>query len=48
VHAIIEMHEGEPLLDKPSQPPVGAASADDSANGDHADAVREEHMLPGL
>ncbi|KUI29005.1 ferredoxin [Mycobacterium sp. GA-2829] len=48
VHAIIEMHEGEPLHDRPSQPPAGAASVDDAANGDHAAAVREEHMLPGL
>ncbi|MGE2715333.1 ferredoxin [Mycolicibacterium litorale] len=48
VHAIIEMHEGEPVRDRPSQPPAGPASSGDPANGDHAGAVREEHMLPGL
>ncbi|BBY14966.1 ferredoxin [Mycolicibacterium litorale] len=48
VHAIIEMREGEPVRDRPSQPPAGAVSVDDAANGDHAGAVREEHMLPGL
>ncbi|WP_082702918.1 ferredoxin [Mycobacterium sp. IS-1496] len=48
VHAIIEMHEGEPVRDKPFQPPAGATPADDGMNGDHAGAVREEHMLPGL
>lgn len=48
VHAIIEMHEGEPLRDIPSQPPAGVASATDPSDGDHSGAVREEHMLPGL
>lgn len=52
VHAIIEMHEGEPVRDRASQPPPGTAAADSSAAGaaneDHAGAVREEHMLPGL
>ncbi|WP_232375492.1 ferredoxin [Mycolicibacterium baixiangningiae] len=48
VHAIIEMHEGEPVRDQPSQPSARAIAADDGANGDHSGAVREEHMLPGL
>ncbi|WP_197375013.1 ferredoxin [Mycolicibacterium baixiangningiae] len=52
VHAIIEMHEGEPVRNRPAEPAAGAASvknsANGAANGDHSGAVPEEHMLPGL
>lgn len=48
VHAIIEIHVGEPLRANPSQTAAGAVSTDDPAHGDHAGAVRDEHMLPGL